>query len=283
MRRITSNIRLKAWTSYTLPLFFHTTAYKAEVHTQAADRKRRHTAHQVLKLIEGNHLDKQAREQQMLDAIHFTDPGPAIPSRWFELARRVQKSGPEAVRQAFSQHLYAVPDIEKSTECRCTLTAHSTARRFLYPQLNKFLADLFEAIPAAVDVCQLPEVQLNRFDLFHGHLFCTRNSQQLGLLFHAKEYPAFSKDTFPINLGYCQQNSKLVYDQRAMDFRNMLWFQGRLCCLDVGPDSTLHHDLIMDGLQDVRTILESDFGESVIDVNYFASLPFLPQQKLFLC
>lgn len=62
-----------------------------------------------------------------------------------------------------------------------------------------------------------------------------------------------------------------------------IWVQGRLCCLDVGPDSTLHHDLIMDGLQDVRTILESDFGESVIDVNYFASLPFLPQQKLFLC
>ena len=59
--------------------------------------------------------------------------------------------------------------------------------------------------------------------------------------------------------------------------------QGRLCCLDVGPDSILHHDLIMDGLQDVRTVLESDFGDSVADVNYFASLPFPPQQKLFLC
>lgn len=128
----------------------------------------------------------------------------------------------------------------------------------------------------------------------------------MGLLFHAKEYPAYSKDTFPINLGYCQQKSKLVYKPRAMDFRNMVWFQvsmlsatfrvvllqsrdratwlqGRLCCLDVGPESILHHDLIMDGLQDVRTVLESDFGESVIDVNYFASLPFLPQQKLFLC
>lgn len=139
MRRITSNIRLKAWTFYTLPLSFHTITYKAEVHTHAADRKRRHTARQVLRLIEGNHLHKQARvnakslilpklvpydlheytaygqEQQLLDAIHFTDAGPAIPSRWFELARRVQKSGPEAVRQAFSQHLYAVPDIENST------------------------------------------------------------------------------------------------------------------------------------------------------------------------
>lgn len=146
---------------------------------------------------------------------------------------------------------------------------------------------------------------MNRFDLFHAHLFCTRDSQQLGLLFHAKEYPAYNIKEFPINLGYCQRNSKLMYDERAMDFRNMLWFQvsivtshsaallqskhedffvqGRLCCLDVGPDSILHHDLIMDGLQDVRTVLESDFGRSVIDVNYFASLPSPPQQRLFLC
>ena len=95
-----------------------------------------------------------------------------------------------------------------------------------------------------------------------------------------------------------------MYDERSMDYRNMLWFQvslvhvaliawlhgkyktslvqGRLCCLDVGPNSILHH-LIIDGLQDVRTVLESDFGTSVIDVNYFASLPFHPQQRLFLC
>ena len=52
----------------------------------------------------------------------------------------------------------------------------------------------------------------------------------------------------------------------------VIFVQGRLCCLDVGPDSVLHYDLIMDGLQDVRTVLESDFGTSVIDVNYFASL-----------
>ncbi len=59
--------------------------------------------------------------------------------------------------------------------------------------------------------------------------------------------------------------------------------QGRLCALDVGPESVLHHDLIMDGLQDVRTVLESDFGEGVIDVNYFASILGSPQHRLFLC
>ena len=59
--------------------------------------------------------------------------------------------------------------------------------------------------------------------------------------------------------------------------------QGHLCALDVGPDSVLHYDLIMDGLQDVRTVLESDFGQGVIDVNYFASIPGSPQHRLFLC
>ena len=150
---------------------------------------------------------------------------------------------------------------------------------------------------------------MDRFDLFHAHLFCTRHSRQLGLLFHTKEYPAYNKQSFPINLGYCQQNSHLVFDRTAMDFRNLVWFQvsnfpaslqslastclhqqptvkmvqGRLCCLDVGPDSILHHELIMDGLQDVRTVLESDFGDAVVDVNYFVSLPLLVQHRLFLC
>lgn len=62
-----------------------------------------------------------------------------------------------------------------------------------------------------------------------------------------------------------------------------MMLQGRLCALDVGPTSILRHDLIMDGLQDVRTVLESDFGQAVIDVNYFASLPVPPQRRLFLC
>lgn len=59
--------------------------------------------------------------------------------------------------------------------------------------------------------------------------------------------------------------------------------QGKLISLDVGVSSILHNDLIMDGLQDVRTVLESDFGNAVIDVNYFASLPGPTHRKVFLC
>jgi hypothetical protein len=43
--------------------------------------------------------------------------------------------------------------------------------------------------------------------------------------FHAAEYPAFSNDTFPIFLGHCQKNSTCVYHPRAMDLRNILWYQ----------------------------------------------------------
>ncbi len=68
-------------------------------------------------------------------------------------------------------------------------------------------------------------MELNRFDLFHAHLFYTKKTRSLGLLFHSKEYPAYDQQKFPINLGYCQQDSYLKYDETAMNLRNMLWFQ----------------------------------------------------------
>lgn len=40
----------------------------------------------------------------------------------------------------------------------------------------------------------------------------------------------------------------------------------------------------MDGLQDVRTVLETDLGNAVLDVNYFESLHHHPpRQRIFLC
>lgn len=45
-------------------------------------------------------------------------------------------------------------------ESRCTLTARPAAKRFLYPQLNRFLAELFEGIPNGTHLSQLPKVSL---------------------------------------------------------------------------------------------------------------------------
>ncbi len=67
------------------------------------------------------------------------------------------------------------------------------------------------------------QVQLNRFDLHHGHIFVGRSSGRLGVLFHCQEYPAHHPEDFPVHLGNCQQGSSLGFDTRAMDFRNILW------------------------------------------------------------
>lgn len=46
----------------------------------------------------------------------------------------------------------------------------------------------------------------------------------------------------------------------------------------------LHNTLIMDGLQDVRTVLEMDFGQAICDVNYFGGLENVPrEEKLYVC
>lgn len=60
--------------------------------------------------------------------------------------------------------------------------------------------------------------------------------------------------------------------------------QGKLCCIDTGLDSCLHDTLLMDGLQITRTVLESDFGMPLCDINYFDSLTYLThEQRLFIC
>ena len=76
-----------------------------------------------------------------------------------------------------------------------------------------------------------PQVALNRFDLFHAHLFLPHGSggggsAALGLLFHAAEYPARCA-AFPYHLGYCQANSTLEYKEKAMDLRNIVYYQAR--------------------------------------------------------
>jgi len=54
--------------------------------------------------------------------------------------------------------------------------------------------------------------------------------------------------------------------------------------VDVGTASFLHGRLLMPGLEPVRTVLESDFGSRLVDVNYFDSLRGRrPTQRLFIC
>jgi hypothetical protein len=78
--------------------------------------------------------------------------------------------------------------------------------------------------------CGFAPPSLSRHDLFHGHLFLSRRCGGVGLLFHAVEYPKYDPWEFPLNLGYCQADSPIPYNERAMDLRNIIFFEVRGPC-----------------------------------------------------
>jgi len=113
----------------------------------------------------------------------------------------------------------------------------------------------------------LPPITLSRHDLFHAHIFLNNNNSNIGLLFHSKEYPAQNDTTFPINLGHGQIASTVEYSQYAMSWRSVVWYNGTFAALYLGNNSLLQ-GLIMEGLEDVHTVLESDFGQPLADLIY---------------
>lgn len=57
-----------------------------------------------------------------------------------------------------------------------------------------------------------------------------------------------------------------------------------MCVLDVGERSVLHGRLLMEGLEPVRTVLESYFGLPLADLNYFHDLRGRrPPHRVFIC
>ena len=76
----------------------------------------------------------------------------------------------------------------------------------------------------------------------------------------------------------------LIYGQTFRKADKVVIVQGKLCCLDVGVNACLHDTLLMNGLQFTRTVLESDFGSPLCDVNFFASLDTASDgRKIFIC
>ncbi|KQK14697.1 hypothetical protein BRADI_1g18130v3 [Brachypodium distachyon] len=246
-------------------------------------------------LLEG--CDDDAAEA---DGLVMWPPAPVM-----ELARLAVDSGgnPGAIHHALDPTMLPVPDIEGSKKNKCHLTRTPYGRRFAnqqltclcyYQEINSYLAFLFELIATRGPSVGL-NVSLNRYDLFHGHLFLASGTGRLGILFHAKEYPAFDKELFPYNLGYCQAGSDVPYDD-SMNLRNILWLAplpssetkawlapGVLVILDAHPDGIIYQDMIRDYVQIVRTIYEDDFGELAVDVNYLNVANAAPADRIFIC
>ncbi|KAH0994864.1 hypothetical protein GBA52_018728 [Prunus armeniaca] len=129
-------------------------------------------------------------------------------------------------------------------------------------------------------------VSLSRYDLFHGHLFLAIDTGRLGILFHAKEYPAYDKEVFPYNMGYCQVGSNVRYDD-SMNLRNILWLAplpsnstkawvapGVLVALDAHPEGIIYRDLIPEYVNFARTIYEGLYHMlSLHRLVYYATVP----------
>lgn len=225
------------------------------------------------------------------DEMVMWPPAPVL-----ELARLAVDSGgdPGAIHRALDPTMLPVPDVEAAQKNKCELTRTPYGRRFASEEINSYFAFLFELIVARGPLVGL-NVSLNRYDLFHGHLFLASETGRLGILFHAKEYPAFNKELFPYYLGYCQEGSSVPYDD-SMNLRNVLWLAplpsnetkawlapGVLVVLDAHPEGIIYQEMIRDYVQIVRTVYEDDLGEVAVDVNYLNVANAAPVDRVFIC
>ncbi|KAJ8752516.1 hypothetical protein K2173_004804 [Erythroxylum novogranatense] len=240
-----------------------------------------------------NHFQRARRGLCVSDEneLIWRPPQPVL-----DLARLAFDSGgdPDAIHRALDPTILPVPDAEGSKENRCQLTRTPYGRRFISQELNSYLEFLFKLIVARGPAVGL-NVSLNRYDLFHGHLFIARDTARLGILFHAKEYPAYDKDVFPYNMGYCQIGSTVTYND-SMNLRNILWLAplpnnstndweapGVLVVLDAHPEGIIYRDIIPDYVNFVRTIYEDDLGNVAVDVNYLNIGNRVPSYQIFIC
>ncbi|WOL04036.1 hypothetical protein Cni_G12757 [Canna indica] len=218
------------------------------------------------------------------------------PEPVLELARLAVDSGgdPAVIQRALDPTPLPVPDVESLRKDKCQLTATPYGYRFVNWELNAYFAFLFELISERGPLVGL-NASLSRYDLFHGHLFIATDTGRLGMLFHAREYPAYEKESFPYNLGYCQRGSNVVYDD-SINLRNILWLAplpsnitkswvapGVLVVLDARPNGIVFKELVPEYVDIVRTIYEADFGDHVVDVNYLNVVNDAPGDRIFMC
>mmetsp|Transcript_45429 Transcript_45429/g.176639 ORF Transcript_45429/g.176639 Transcript_45429/m.176639 type:complete len:270 (-) Transcript_45429:7044-7853(-) len=137
---------------------------------------------------------------------------------------------------------------------------------------NTQIKSLFKAVQSAFVKTGRP-CKLDRYDLHHGHAFFSIEHGP-GILFHSCEYPAFDNKRFPFNLGFCQEKSKA----RFHPLRNALWLCSRddlvfvLNTLETKSVASLRYP----GQEQLATVYEGDFGQSLADVYYAPELSSRP-------
>jgi len=276
------------------------TPHRANIHPRKAAGQK--LLHQIS--LRGNEIECLPDDAPVLRFLNLD--AIVVPPSWHSLERRcieAEQGRRKEFKKALSPRLYTVPFIVSTAVCQCSITGTVSGRRFLNKAVNRFLADLFSALPKAVETVKLPETALSRYDLHHAHLFCDQ-THGLGLLFHSKEYIVSGNGEVDVgNLGNCQIGTPLEFESEAMAWRNIIWYvseinfcisiltlnpnfsitwfislprrrlgAGQAASINVGHQSPLNMDLLMDGLHEVCTILEDDLGETLADIYYIEEL-----------
>lgn len=173
----------------------------------------------------------------------------------------------------------------KSSRCvhsymsKCNLAGGELqSRRFKRRSLSRAILSLFARVGSAAEQAGVPIPQLSRGDLHHAHVVYNPDIDGIVFLFHAMEYPEFCAEEFPVHLGYCQSESNVPYNESRMAWRNFIWVHDTILCLNCSPNSPLSHYIIMDGLKDFATVLESDLGTVLFDV-YLMPEEIMPDRK----
>lgn len=228
----------------------------------------------------GERIVRAIAARKASPGLRFLDPLPPPPREWAALER-------DAAAGRLARHVapraYPIPHTVATAAYRCRLAGAPAGWRFRSRRVNRYLAELFQALPGAYAAAGLPEIQLSRFCLHHAHLFTGAGG--LGILFHSREY-VVGGPLAPGALGYCQADTPLGYDPLAMAWRNAVAVGGAAAALDARPDGPLGPALVMGGLEEVCTVDEADLGRPLADVFYVAELGQAggrrPQYCLFL-
>lgn len=152
--------------------------------------------------------------------------------------------------QSYSHAVYRIGACQLFPSDRCD------ARRVCDFLVEQFFCSLFR------HAAHVAGARLSRFDLYHAHMYFDPQSKLWGLLFHAKEYPAYCEDTFPYCLGFCQVGSDLKLEREEdMQQRSVLWVYGeeKLILLESW------------GRLPFGTVYETEFGIPLADVFFFDS------------
>jgi len=159
--------------------------------------------------------------------------------------------------------------------------------RFNDDEFNYLIINLFQTISLSEKSLGFP-VKLSKYDLFHGHIFAIHTSEaalaDIGILFHAKEYPG------DLNLGNPESEKNSPFTSKSPEFayRNFIWLASTGLIYDIDSNSRAIYPtyFLPDGMNrsepsmkeivklylQARTfVLENldPYVESLGDVNYF--------------